>query len=169
MNNEGKLFQWQETFPHPTGPITQIKSPGEALKTIFLNANNPFLKNKPTNILSSSSFSYSISTISHLACSKQHSIVTIRKSLTDVDNNRSSRCDSSSNNNFYKTSPSRQPQQIFPSNLLEFVFLPRDIVQRNEYQFQNSRWMLQCNPTYMQPGRKIAYRNEDQSTTSWRR
>ncbi len=35
----------EDTFPHPTGPIIQIKSPGWASNWILLRENNPFYIN----------------------------------------------------------------------------------------------------------------------------
>ena len=118
------------------------------------------------------SFGYQIPTVSHFACSREHSIFTISfrticTSAIDVDNNRSSRFDSSSNRKSYMEF-SHDLSGVSP-NSLEFVSLPRNTALQYAYQFQNSVRILRCNLTCMQRLRRIAYQNEDRLSTSLRR
>ena len=117
------------TLPDPTGPITQIKSPGWASNTIFFNENVPFYN---TNNIISNPMKIRIFTFSHCACFKLHitsgvlfigfwSILSIAEiSLHDVDNNRWSLSDSSSKRNPYRQFPcqfdTKKAMQITNSN-----------------------------------------------------
>ncbi len=139
MSIESKILFFrinQDTLPHPTGPITQIKSPGWAWNMIFWRENDPFYYNMKIHKIWNEM--KNVLTCSHCARCNLHStlgsfsIDVVVMSILCVDkcplhsgssNNRRSLWDSSSKRNAYRKIffLSQQNSSSKYENRLEFV------------------------------------------------